>query len=221
MKEIVVWDWPVRCFHWLTVILFTGLILTGKAEEDYLQWHFYMGYALSALLIARILYGFIGSKYARFSYFVVGPKHLYAYAKSLLQGKHKRYLSHNPLGAVMVVVLIVVLCVQWLSGLVSTDDIFWFGPLYDRLSEETQVSLAVWHYRLPDILLGLIAVHILAVLFHEIALKERLVRAMFTGKKELNSDAEENENITTPRLGVVISLVISLAWLAWLYSLPI
>jgi len=225
MKEIIVWDWPIRLFHWLVVLMFTGLILSGKAEDDYLQWHFYMGYALSTLLIARVLYGFIGSKYARFSHFITGPRKIVSYADSVIKGNKKEYLGHNPLGAMMVMALIFLLCIQWLTGLVNSDDIFWYGPLYEWVSEDTQTILSKWHHRLPDILLGLVTLHIIAVLFHEIALKERLVRAMITGKKRLHSNYQqtiENEEVAkTPRLGVVLSLSVSLLWFIWLYSLPI
>ena len=228
MKEVVVWDWPVRLLHWLMVVLFSGLILSGKVEGDYLEWHFYMGYSLSAVIIARILYGFLGSKHARFSNFFIGFKQITSYFFAVLKGNKETYIGHNPIGALMVVTLLLLLSIQWFTGLVSSDDIFWFGPLYEWFSSGWQEALSQWHYLLPDILLGLVALHIIAVLYYEIAFKERLIKAMITGKKWIVlkevSESERlvgSDEIKIPKVGVLISLGISLCWLLWLYSLPI
>ncbi|RBO85825.1 cytochrome b/b6 domain-containing protein [Marinomonas aquiplantarum] len=216
MKSTLVWDWPVRLSHWLMVVLFTGLIITGKAEEDYLQYHFYFGYGLSSVIIARVLYGFFGSRYALFQQFVRGPKRVWQFAKSLLQGQPKPYLGHNPLGALMVVTLLTVLSVQWGTGLFSSDDIFWFGPFNGLVSEEVASFLASIHRFLPNWLLGLVAVHILAVLYHEVHLKERLIDAMVRGRKK-----QAGLSATTPRWGVIFSLLMGLSWLAALWMMPI
>lgn len=224
MERITVWDWPVRVFHWLIVVLFSGLIITGKAEEDYMQWHFYFGYALSAVLIARVIYGFVGSKYAKFLNFIYGPKTVLAYLQGAISGKKKVYLGHNPLGGLMVIVMLLLLCLQWLTGLISSDDVFWFGPFYEWVSEELQELGVTIHHSLPNILLLLVALHICAVLTYEIALKERLIGAMITGRKRLSNYQDVIENqpaIKTPRIGMVLSLVISLIWLFWLWTLPI
>ncbi|BFM49708.1 cytochrome b/b6 domain-containing protein [Marinomonas sp. THO17] len=216
MKSTLVWDWPIRIFHWLLVVLFTGLIVTGKAEEDYMQYHFYFGYGLSSLVIARVLYGFYGSRYALFSQFLRGPKVVWHFAKSLIIGKPLHYLGHNPLGALMVIALLVTLTVQWVSGLFSSDDIFWFGPFNGLVSEDTASFLVSIHHTLPDYLLGLVAIHILAVLYHEIRLNERLIEGMVRGiKKQQGIPAQ------TPRWGVIFSLAMGLCWLAALWLMPI
>lgn len=222
MTQVLVWDWPVRLFHWLIVGLFTGLIVTGKSEGDYLQWHFYMGYGLSAVVIARILYGFWGSNFARFQQFLYHPIEVLSHAKDLLLGKGKDYIGHNPVGGVMVVVLLLMLTMQWLSGLFTSDDIFWFGPFNELGSQSWNSQMASLHHQLPDILLILVALHIVAVLYHELRFKERLIAAMLHGKKKLHQDAmNRHSEVKTPRLGVVLSLVFALAWLGWLWSLPI
>ena len=223
MKKVLVWDWPVRLMHWLMVGLFTGLILTGKADEDYWQWHFYMGYALSTVVIARVLYGFLGSTHARFRQFLYRPVDVLRYSKTLLVGQGKAYLGHNPVGGVMVIVLLLALSLQWFSGLVSSDGVFWFGPLYGRFGDAVNESLANLHHQLPDLLLILVALHIVAVLYHELRFRERLVAAMLHGKKHLTGAERDlpQQAIRTPRIGVSVSLVLALAWLAWLWSLPI
>ncbi|TDO98093.1 cytochrome b/b6 domain-containing protein [Marinomonas balearica] len=221
VNQTLVWDWPIRAFHWLLVIAFSVLIFTGKSEEDYFQWHFYAGYTLSALILARIFYGFVGSRYARFSQFLKGPRHVIAYLKSLLSGNKEAHAGHNPIGALMVVLLIVLLSAQWITGLFSSDEVFWYGPFYESASEDTLETMAFIHHTLPDILLYLVAIHIAAVLFHELKLSERLIRAMITGRKNTEELGNDDEAARTPRIAIVICLVLSLAWLAWLISLPI
>ncbi|QUX97352.1 branched-chain alpha-keto acid dehydrogenase subunit E2 [Marinomonas sp. CT5] len=219
MKSTLVWDWPIRISHWLIVLLFTGLIITGKSEGDYIQYHFYMGYSLSAVIIARVLYGFYGSYYARFSQFIKGPKVAFRFAKSLLTGRPKHYLGHNPVGALMVVVLLAALSVQWGTGLFSSDQIFWYGPFNSLVSEELASQLASIHHFLPNVLLGLVAIHVLAVLYHELCLKERLIEAMIHGRKK--SAFVTSVSVKTPRWGVIFSLLMGLSWLAALWLIPV
>ncbi|ETI59273.1 cytochrome b/b6 domain-containing protein [Marinomonas profundimaris] len=219
MKSTLVWDWPVRISHWLMVALFTGLILTGKSDGDYLHYHFFMGYGLSSVIIARVLYGFYGSYYARFSQFVKAPTVAVRYALSHFKGKPKHYLGHNPIGAVMVVVLLVALTVQWGTGLFTSDEVFTFGPFYSLIPEGLAEQLAVVHRFLPNILLGLVALHVLAVLYHELCLNERLVSPMIHGRKK--SRNLSTVHVKTPRWGVIFSLLMGLSWLAALWMMPI
>lgn len=223
MKKVLVWDWPVRLMHWLIAILFTGLILTGKADEDYWQWHFYMGYGLSAVIIARVLYGFFGSSHARFKQFLYHPVEVLRYSKTLLIGRGKVYLGHNPIGGLMVVALLLVLSLQWLSGLFTSDEVFWFGPLYGALGEAFNSQMSSFHHQLPDILLILVGLHIAAILYHELRFRERLVGAMLHGRKIMHGAEQDApaQSIQTPRLGVIVSLLVGLIWLGWLWSFPI
>ncbi|RBP79626.1 branched-chain alpha-keto acid dehydrogenase subunit E2 [Marinomonas rhizomae] len=219
MKSTLVWDWPIRVSHWLIVLLFTGLIITGKSDGDYVQYHFYMGYSLSAVIIARVLYGFYGSYYARFSQFVRSPKIVLRFAISLLSGRPQKYLGHNPVGALMVVVLLLVLSIQWGTGLFTSDEVFWFGPFNGLISEELAAKLASIHHFLPNVLLGLVVVHVLAVLYHELCLKERLIDAMVRGRKK--HFIMISTEVKTPRWGVIFSLLMGLSWLAALWMIPI
>jgi cytochrome b len=201
------------------VLLFTGLILTGKSDVDYMEYHFYMGYGLSAVIIARVLYGLYGSRYALFSQFVKGPKRVLSYAKSFLSGHPKEYLGHNPLGGIMVVALLLTLSVQWGTGLFNSDDIFWFGPFNSLVSENVIQNLSFIHRLLPDWLLGMVAIHILAVLYHEFCLKERLISAMIHGRK--THGIGMYTDVKTPRWGVIFSLLMGLSWLAALWMMPL
>ena len=220
MANIMIWDWPVRLLHWLMVLLFTGLIVTGKGDGDYMDWHFYMGYGLSAVIIARVLYGVLGSEYARFKQFLYQPQTVLRYAKGLLVGNAKHYLGHNPVGGLMVVALLLALTLQWGSGLFISDEIFLFGPFYGAISDDWTEQLGAIHHSLPDILLILVATHILAVLYHEIRFKERLVAAMLHGKKTTHEPSAAL-TVKTPRIGVIVSMIVALAWLGWLWSIPV
>ena len=220
MAKIKIWDWPVRMLHWLMALLFTGLIVTGKGDGDNMDLHFYMGYALSAVIIARIIYGVIGSEFARFSQFIYSPVTILSHVKALVTGKGKEYLGHNPVGGVMVITLLLALTLQWGSGLFISDEIFLFGPFYGAISDGSTEFLGSIHHSLPDILIILVALHVLAVLYHELRFKERLIAAMIHGKKVAHNPASV-EPVKTPRIGVIVSLTCALGWLTWLWSIPV
>ncbi len=219
MKSELVWDWPIRVFHWIMVIVFSALVITGKSEGDYLELHVDLGYVLSGVLVARILYGFLGSHYGRFYQACSSIKNVFHYTSSMFNKKTVPEVGHNPLGWLMVMALILLLVLQVVSGLFSTDDIFWYGPFYDYATDEWLSIFSYVHHYLPNALIGLSVLHIGAVIVHEVCFKERLVKAMIFGKKQvLKTDALPT--VKTPRVGVTISLGVSLCWLLWLFSLP-
>jgi len=219
MKNVLVWDWPIRMLHWLMVVLFSALIVTGKSEEDYLELHINLGYALSGVLVARILYGFLGSYHGKFYHAFFRLKEVFKYSNRLLNRTANPELGHNPLGWLMVIMMIGLLTFQIVSGLFSTDDIFWYGPFYDYATDEWISLFSYFHQILPNTLIALSVLHIGAVLIHEICFKERLIRAMVFGKKQVRTDTP-GPVISTPRWGITISLIVSLCWLTWLFTLP-
>lgn len=218
MNSVLVWDWPIRVCHWLIVILFSALIVTGKSEGDYLELHVNLGYVLSSVLIARVLYGFLGSYYGRFYQAFISIKNVFNYTALIFQRKVNPEAGHNPLGWLMVCALILLLALQVLSGLFSTDDIFWYGPFYDSATEYWLSIFSYLHHVIPNALIVLSVLHIAAVLVHEVCFKERLVKAMIFGKKQV-LEADSYPIVKTPRVGVIMSLVGSLCWLLWLLSL--
>ncbi len=225
MKSVLVWDWPIRVLHWLMVILFLAMVITGKSEEDYLEWHVDLGYALSAVLVARIIYGFVGSYYGLFKHALTSFKHTASYLRVFVEklkrdnNKAENELGHNPLGWLMILSLVLILSIQIVSGLFSTDDIFWYGPFYDYASEEWLSTFAKIHGILPDVLIVLVILHIAAVLLHEICFKERIVIAMIHGRKDTASSSH-TPIVKTPRIGVVLSMGVGLLWFMWLLFLP-
>lgn len=220
MKKVLIWDWPVRLCHWLIAVLFVGLVITGRFMEDALLVHFYLGYILSAVLLFRLIYGVVGSHYARISsllgMMVKGPKHLL----SMLMGKAPAFPGHNPAGAWMVLLLWGTLCLQWGSGLFANDEVFWFGPLYGWVNEETAERLTALHHFLPNLLIALVGLHLLAVLYHEVRLDERLSAAMITGKKRLQETIPVVK-VITPTAGALLAFLVAGGWLFWLLQLPV
>jgi cytochrome b len=178
-----VWDLPTRLFHWLLVALVAASFATGKAGGTAMIYHEWSGEAILALLIFRIVWGFIGSVPSRFSTFLAGPSTVFRYALTLPRREEDLHLSHNPLGGWSVMAMLLVLLVQAGTGLFANDDIFIEGPLYDWVSKAASDWLTSIHHFNHDVILGLVAVHVAAVLFHLLYKKENLILPMITGVK--------------------------------------
>ena len=182
---VKVWDGPVRLFHWLLVLLFAFMFFTGKVKGDWMEWHMRAGYAILALVLFRILWGFVGSTYARFSSFLAGPSACIAFARKLLARTPAPSAGHNPLGGWMVVALLLALLFQVGTGLFANDDVLIEGPLAALVSKTLSDQLTSWHYWNVNLLLALAAAHVIAVLYHAGFMKENLIGAMFTGVKHM------------------------------------
>src|SRR5512139_3162106 len=123
LVEVRVWDWPVRVFHWSLVALVVFSFVTAKLSGAWMDWHMRSGYAALSLLAFRVLWGFAGTHWARWSSFVRGPSAALRYARTLFVSPHETSVGHNPLGGYMVVALVVVLLAQATTGLFANDDI--------------------------------------------------------------------------------------------------
>jgi cytochrome b len=182
--RVRVWDVPVRVGHWLMVLAVGTSWWT--AETGRMDWHRYAGYSMLALVSFRIYWGFFGSSTARFSQFVRGPRTIVSY----LKGSWVAVPGHNPLGALSVVVLLALLLTQVVLGLFAVDvDGIESGPLSAHVSFEVGRAAASWHEDLFDVLLGLIALHVVAVLYYVLYKKESLIAAMLHGRRAGSSDA--------------------------------
>jgi len=178
--EIRVWDWPVRLTHWLFV--FCLAVSWWSAEQRAMDWHRYSGYALLGLLIFRIYWGFAGSSSARFSSFVRGPSNIAAYLRGTRE--HHRDAGHNPLGGWSVAAMLTLMLAQVLIGLFVSDvDGLESGPLSHLVSFELSRTLAESHEVVFNLILGLAALHIAAILFYLLAKRDNLIVAMLTGKR--------------------------------------
>ena len=169
-----VWDLPVRLFHWLLV----GLIAFSwwSAENDHFDWHILSGLSILTLLLFRLLWGLFGSSTARFANFVRGPSHVLRYLRGGWHG-----IGHTPLGALSVIALLLATSVQVGLGLFNEDDDgLYAGPLANLLSPDTTDSIREFHELNFKILLGLIVLHVGAIIFYRLRGKH-LTRPMITG----------------------------------------
>lgn len=182
---VTVWDAPVRVVHWAIVALLVVSLGTGFAGGDWLAWHMRAGQVLLTLVLFRILWGFVGSTNARFSAFVRGPRQVLRYARSLARPPHEQHGTHNPLGGWMVLLLLLALLAQAISGLFTNDDILWEGPLVKWVTKDTSDVISSLHRRLWWVLIGLASLHILAAVSYLVVFRENLIRAMVTGSKRL------------------------------------
>ena len=208
-----VWDVFVRVFHWSLVLLFAISVASGKAGGEWMVWHMRSGYAILTLVTFRLIWGFVGGEYARYVSFLTGPIRAMKFAKGLLGKTHEQVIGHNPVGGWMVIVLLLLLATQAMLGLLSNDEIATTGPLARYVSDETSITLMGRHRTIGNILLALVGIHIAAVLFHVLVKKEGLIRAMFSGKKDLPpqlaSEAQAARKASMPIGFIVISIAVA------------
>jgi cytochrome b len=178
--QIYVWDSFVRVFHWSLVASFAIAYLT---EGDMLSVHVWTGYTIGILIVARILWGFVGTAHARFKDFIYDPASTFRYVRDLLLSRGNRYLGHSPGGGYMVVALLVFVAATVVTGLIVYGGDQGAGPLAGVVSKETGEALEDAHELIANITLALIVIHILAVVLASFAHHENLVRAMITGYK--------------------------------------
>ena len=181
--QVKVWDPLVRIFHWTLV---TAFAIAYATEDDLMTIHVYAGYTVMGLLAFRLIWGFVGPRYARFSDFVRSPREAISYLKDMVALRPKRYLGHNPAGGAMIVALLVSLLLTTLTGLAAYG-IEGSGPLAAWLSgagESAEDLLEEVHEFFANFTLFLVFFHVSGVILGGIMHGENLVRAMFTGTKQ-------------------------------------
>lgn len=178
-KTVRVWDLPTRFFHWGLVLCFVGLVATGQIGGDAMVWHFRMGYAILSLLLFRLVWGFTGGHWSRFSVFVVGPLAIFRYARG---ASMPTPVGHNPLGAMSVLALLLFPLLQVATGLMSDDEIATAGPLVKFLSGYWVNKATYYHTAIGQyVLYALVLLHIGAIIFYSTTRKKNLIPAMWHG----------------------------------------
>jgi cytochrome b len=189
---VKVWDLPTRLFHWLLVALVVVAFVTGKSGGNAMLYHEWCGSSILALLLFRLVWGFIGSAPSRFGTFLSGPAEVFRYAATLPWRDGPRHLSHNPLGGWSVAAMLFALLAQAGTGLFSNDDIATEGPLYGWVSKSVSDRLTAFHLLNQEVIVVLVAVHVAAVLFHLVYKRENLITPMITGMKPWDDDPAES-----------------------------
>lgn len=168
-QRILVWDVPVRVFHWLLAVSFLGAYLTADSER-YRDIHVVLGYTLLGLIVFRLLWGFFGTRYARFRSFFFRPGDVLVYARSMLGGRPMHYVGHNPLGSVAIWLLLGLGLTAGVSGVL----------LFEEVGGE---ALEALHEFASNAMITLILIHVAGVAVSSVLHRENLVRAMVTGFK--------------------------------------
>ncbi len=166
---IKVWDPFVRVFHWSLAALFLVAYATGDEIE---RVHIAAGYAIAGLIAARMIWGFIGPRHARFTSFVRSPSAVLAYLRDVALLRAPRYIGHNPAGAVMIVALLATLMGACITGYMMTTDAYWGAKWVEDV-----------HATLANLAAGLVAIHVMGVLVASFEQRENLVKSMITGRK--------------------------------------
>ena len=189
MYRVRVWDWPTRLFHWLLVAAVIGLVVSGNVGGAWMEWHMRLGVFVLSLLWFRLLWGLWGGRWSRFAAFLYAPQSLWAYLRGRSPLTHR--VGHTPLGALSVFAMLAVLGLQVGTGLFTDDEIFYAGPLTALASYDTIEAASRYHKGWGKwILIGLVALHLLALLAYKLLARQALVSAMITGDKIMNEPAE-------------------------------
>ena len=179
-QRVYVWDRFVRLFHWSLVVRFTIAYLT---EDDLLTVHVWAGYTVGALVVARVIWGFVGPEHARFSDFICDPVTTLRYMRDLVLFRAERHLGHSPGGGAMVIALLALLAATVVTGLIVYGGDQQAGPLAGMFSKETGEAMEEVHEVIANITLAFVLAHIAAVVLACSVFKENLIRAIITGYK--------------------------------------
>ena len=208
---VQVWDLPLRIFHWALVLAIVAAYVTAEfGGSEWAQWHGRIGAVVLALLVFRLVWGFIGTHHARFASFAPTPSRIAAY----LRGRWQR-AGHNPLGALSVFALLFVVAAQVTTGLFANDDIAFAGPWSDWVSQSTSDRLTGWHQQIFYVLAGFIGLHLVAILFYLLIRKSNLVSPMITGKQAVVAAPPAATKHLTARFIVAVLIAVATSWLAF------
>ncbi|MRD49039.1 cytochrome B [Caenimonas koreensis DSM 17982] len=213
-RPIRIWDLPTRIFHWALAGSVAALVVTGHLGGEWMPWHARLGYLVASLLAFRVVWGFVGGHWSRFSTFTVKPSKVVAY----LRGEPFNGHGHSPAGSVSVVVILCVLALQVGSGLYSDDTADFVGPLNRFVSNATAKVLTTYHKDFGQwLVVALVAIHVAAVAFYKWRQGLSLTAAMVGGDKVAagGGGPGSRDDVTTRLLalaifGVIAAVVVAL-----------
>lgn len=221
LKSILIWDLPTRIFHWSLAILVVFQFTTGWLGEEWLALHALFGYATLALILFRVLWGFFGGYWSRFSNFIPSPVTLYLFIKhshkssDATQPEHfdqkpTPIPGHNPLGALSVLVMLALLLAQIISGLMSNDEISFEGPFAGKVSNATVEWMTHYHSEIGFYLIPLfVCIHILAVLYYKFKKNQDLISSMVHGFKQVEAHIRASSDTISNRFLALALLALS------------
>lgn len=218
LTTVRVWDLPTRLFHWALALCVIGLVVTGKLGGNAMEWHFRLGYAVFTLLAFRLLWGLVGGRWSRFSSFVYGPGVLVRYLRGYGDAAYE--VGHSPTGALSVWALLVFLAFQVASGLFADDEIANVGPLAKFISTEASLQLTSYHKVIGQwVIIGLVVMHVVAVLYYLFVKKRDLIGPMFSGNKQLPTNLPVSTDTVLTRGLALLLIAACAAGVGWVVSL--
>jgi cytochrome b len=220
----LVWDLPLRVFHWSLVLAIAGSFVTHYGSEmlsnagvDPFAWHARCGYASLVLVAFRVLWGFVGPAHARFADFVRGPRAAWSYARGLFRGPGAgepaaHAVGHNALGGWMVLLLLVLVIAQAVAGLFANDQIMNAGPLVGYVETSRSDALTTVHRQLSNVIAAAVLLHVSAALWYLLARRENLIGAMVSGYKR---GLPPGAAIGRQRIALAVALVGAASVVLW------
>ncbi|MCB1908436.1 MAG: cytochrome b/b6 domain-containing protein [Rhodocyclaceae bacterium] len=207
-RSVAVWDLPTRIFHWSLVLLVVGSFTSGKIGGSAMLWHGTFGVGIMGLLSFRLVWGLIGSTYARFFTFVRGPSAIITYLRGDWRG-----LGHNPLGGLAVLAILGLLLFQASSGLIANDDIAFNGPLFPLVDKDYSDWMTAVHRRSQLVVLVLVTLHVSAILYYLRVKKQNLVRPMITGlARTTDGDARSASGGGPLAFAIAVAVALAVVW---------
>lgn len=215
-KKYLIWDLPLRIFHWLLVLSIGAAWYTSNQDNNLIEYHLLVGYFSLGLIVFRILWGFLGTTHAKFINFFPSLNKITSYIRSFNQPEPLHYTGHNPLGSLMVFFMLITLFLQAVSGLFMNDDIYTSGPYYGSINSHVESILVYIHRNGFNVILAAIALHIAAVIFYERVKKQAIISSIITGKKS-STLVNKKDSIPHSKIGSAILLVVIVSgFIYWL-----
>jgi len=227
-EKRLVWDLPLRLFHWLLVLslLASWYTATMSSKGEFLEFHgrsygyaelhFWLGYWALGLICFRLLWGFVGPKHARFIGFVPSPARFVAYAGKFFRRDSTPSVGHNPMGAAVVLLMLLMVGAQAVTGLFLVDntDIF-TAPYHALVSDSTAGKLMSFHHFNFKLLQWIVVLHVVAILFYHVYKRQNLIGAMLTGRKDMEL-VPAAEAISGSQLFKALIVALLAAGIVWL-----
>lgn len=209
-NRIYVWDLPTRIFHWLLLVLVILAVATAMIGGNLMVWHGFIGQLILGLVVFRVAWGVVGSTYARLQDLVPSIADIVRYRRGEWRG-----VGHNPLGSLVSIALLALLFVQASLGLFANDDIVFRGPFNPLISQEAGEAITALHRQNVLLILGLVLIHVAAILYLAFVRKENLVHPMITGWKRVtdpNAKSATGGGLYAATLAMIFAAIVM--WLS-------
>jgi cytochrome b len=201
VQSVRVWDLPTRVFHWVLAATIVGSLVSGKIGGAAAVWHFRFGYVVFALLLFRLVWGFVGGRWSRFTNFFYSPLTILRYLRGRSRADEHHEVGHNPLGSLSVFALLVFLALQVATGLVADDEIANVGPLNRFVANAVALKATAWHKHVGQwVLIVLVLTHVAAIVYYLRVKKTNLVRPMLLGDKPLPRGVPASHDTAVTRM---------------------